>query len=461
MPANPAVPIGYNDGWLGAPRSIGAPVPDWPFQQLGDLDTLTVTETWKAAVGVYRPMAPLTPHPLWSNAYLVEETKRVRNNLGSEKWQRIYATIPSVKVTYDSTVFNRPLLHDIWLPGGTSNVYAASFEPDTSTLFFSRSGVTALAVPATTYLNPFNSQSLIGHQQVTVTLNTGTVSFYLDDAASTIADAMSTAFSGSTANSANFHISKWTYGVYISWAGVSVQILSLVNTDPTIVTSSRTAQLGAATSTGPLEFVAAQTVAISTRAITTAAAHGAAVGDHVALYNGDRIVAMTKVVSVPSGTAFTIPTDALPGASDVLTHIALQKLGLRLANGSKDCTIRVTAKFYAQTVTTGITTGADIPPVLLYNDPIAWLGRIIARTLFGATGTASNNRLSYAAHGISTGDTFFILGLSGGSGLVALRQYWAYRIDANNWYPCASPDEALVGTSIDITSDAPSVTILL
>lgn len=288
------------------------------------------------------------------------------------RFSRTFASVPETHYDPASRLFERPVMHDI--KSGTN--YAVSFSPDGSWVFASRKPVTNFSLPAVSYTNPDNEQGLIGHQQVTVEMDNSAQSFYLDDSDSTIKNALSTAMVGGTGSAANFYITRWPYGVLFSWAGVNPTVKALTVTDTEITIGERTVDVGTASSTGPIEFLSGGTVKTSVRTVSSAG-HGYSAGNRVALYNGDKIVAVSKVVSAATDT-FTISTADLPDADAVVTHCVADKDGTRYVNGAIDCSARIATRFYLPGVTSGITTMADIPNFTPTIDPVNWLAQVVA-----------------------------------------------------------------------------------
>ena len=297
------------------------------------------------------------------------------------RFTRTFASTPATHYDPASRLFERPVMHDI-LSGSN---YAVSFSPDGSWVFASRKPVTNFSLPAVSYTNPDNEQGLIGHQQVTVEMDNSAQSFYLDDSDSTIKNALSTAMVGGTGSAANFYITRWPYGVLFSWAGVNPTVKALTVTDTEITIGERTVDVGTASSTGPIEFLSGGTVKTSVRTVSSAG-HGYSAGNRVALYNGDKIVAVSKVVSATTDT-FTISTADLPDADAVVTHCVADKDGTRYVNGAIDCSARIATRFYLPGVTSGITTMADIPNFTPTIDPVNWLAQIVAYSALPSVNT--------------------------------------------------------------------------
>lgn len=379
------------------PVEIDHTVPNYPFTVQGDFTTLIITRTYRQLAAAYTPAQPgITRDSRPSNAdddtvyypdaVLIspENVRPIGLGLVVE-FSRTFARIPPTHYEPASRLFDRPVMHDI--KSGSS--YAVSFDGGvTSHVFNSRVTVSSVADPAITFTNPDNEQVQIGAQSVTVELNTGAVTFNLNDSDADIKDDMSTACTGGTGNAANFYVSRWKFGVYISWAGISVTIKALTISTTDITIGTRTVAVGTASSTGPIEFLAAATVLTSTRTVN-ATGHGGLAGNRVALYNGDRIVALSKVVSKTTD-AFNIPTADLPGADSVVTHCVFDEdAAARYENGAIDCTARVVVRFYLPGVTSGVATMADIPNFTPKTSPIAWLGEVVAYAASPSTATYS------------------------------------------------------------------------
>src|SRR5690606_13897984 len=77
---------------------------------------------------------------------------------------------------------------------------------------------------------------------------------------------------------------------------------------------------------------------ISTRVFGTSAAHGTAVGEWVAFYVGDRIIALSRVLAVPTSSTFTVPLADVAGDGFYASHVVFSGgAALRYVNGPKAC----------------------------------------------------------------------------------------------------------------------------
>lgn len=311
-------------------------------------------------------------------AYLTAESEP-QDGGGYYVVERSYTNIPNAQTRWGSRLLVVPVLHDIT----SSNYYAVSFDDgNTSSIYAARKAVTSVAAAEATYLNPTNTRAAAqGHYAANVEMNNSAQSFYLDDSDATIKTALSTAFNGDNTYYANFYVSRWNYGVYLSWAGISVTTKKITITDEEIEISDRTVALGAADSNGPIEFISAQTFAASVRALTSTA-HGGAVGNRVALYSGARIVAMSTVQAVTANT-FSVFTKDIPESAIVIDSAVFDKdAALRYVAGPVPVSTKITETFYLPGVSGGITTPADITLAAPQTDPVSWFGLLTSSATY-------------------------------------------------------------------------------
>jgi hypothetical protein len=418
-----------------------------------DNRTGTTPDTFTGAYLGPLDVAVATAYLVWES----EEPERVPGDLW--KVRRIFAVIPADQLDYTSDAFARPRLHDLAVAGGLGTVWAVSFDDESSHLFFSRSGSASLGAVSggTSVAVAAEAFGTLPASTFTISDGTNSVSPTLNNGASSIQFSIEAALSLLT----SVEVSSTPDAVTITWTGR----VEYVSTSATGVTME-----GGAGTDGSVTFRANKPSVTDTQSAAgpkrtvTVASHGGNAGDLVALFNGNRLVATAKVISAAGGS-FVVAADSGPlaVADTVVDYVAFAKNGLRIIHGTKeDCDLKRTTRFYLPGVTSGISSGASLPPVQLYRDPIAWLGRIVATTHTGVTATASNDRLTKTAHGLSTGDTCFLLDLgTGGAGLATLTQYWAIRVDADNFKVATSPDNALAGTAVDITSDSTGAKVLV
>lgn len=105
----------------------------------------------------------------------------------------------------------------------------------------------------------------------------------------------------------------------------------------------------------------------------------------------------------------------------------------------------------------------EISRTIFTEDPDAaqWLkgARIVETAITGVTGEADDDKLTKAAHGLTTGQLFTITFASGFTGLTSGGEYWAIVIDEDNIKAATSNANAIAGTAIDITGDGTDATI--
>lgn len=384
----------------------------YPFKYASPADfTATVHERdYLIDPGNYTPRLSVTgprdTDPDDGTAYLVEESDPpARTSSRRAVITRTFARIPGTQYEPASLLFDRPSLHDVV----SGSVYAVSFDGGrTSHLFNSRKAINviaSLAAPTKTVTGDVDGTGSIAGEYsglptvvITITGNNSTRTFNADASDSTIQDALSNAVTGSTASAANFKILR-------NFGALSVTVITTNTTISALSSPSAEVEvdcpvgIGVATGSGPSEILrlTAQpldtratvdthdltetySVSASVRTFTTSAAHGAAVGDRVAFWNGPRVVATSIVTAVPTSTTFKVPLEDVPGADFAASTCAFDSAAwYRVANGAVDCSARRVRRFYLPGVTGGISSMADIPaqtPVT--RDPVSWLGAVVS-----------------------------------------------------------------------------------
>ena len=313
-------------------------------------------------------------------ALMVGETDVDSPATAAEPLVRNYARLPKQQISPNSGFIDRPILHDIV----SGAYYGVSFDirQKYSWIFSSRVAVSSLNTPDTPSLSNFAKRAALGHVQISITLNTGTTTFYADDADSTIKDALSTAWNGTTSASANFYLGRDTNNLQIKWAGVNVTIHAILITDSTVSTDLvNIPPLGVSSTTGPLNFISNQTNRPSIRTIN-ATAHGGINGDRCVLWNGARIIG-TGVVIDYSTDAFDVSIDILTGVNDVVTHCGFARnAAYCVTNGPVEADIDQVTDFYlvGWSILGAATLSAtsDIPNSTVQMDPVSWLTAVAA-----------------------------------------------------------------------------------
>ena len=107
-------------------------------------------------------------------------------------------------------------------------------------------------------------------------------------------------------------------------------------------------------------------------------------GDLVVFWTGDRVAAKSIVMTAATDS-FTVKASDVDGKDLVLNYCGFAPdAAACYVSGYLNCTTRRTQNFYLPGVSGGITTYADLPIVVVYTDPLAWLGRIVAASTWVA-----------------------------------------------------------------------------
>lgn len=447
----------------------GSGVLEYPFanRQVKDVVTYLVRRIYEGERAAYTPLAAGTADPIIGGAALLLEEGKPQS-LGGDmiRVERAFGPVPTAQISYDQRKFARPALDDLFLAGGLGTVWAVSLDDkDTSHLFFTRKAASAGAITlgnenATRSLTTSQTEAL---PAVTVTIGKnsgGTFTFSTSDTAATIQAAFASAFgSSSYASKGDGGISVNGPSLAIKYAdagaGCHCELSGSISSDQSLRISATNN-----TGTDAGTIVNVPDPDPSKRTINCTG-HGVVAGERLAAWLNNKVVARTHCLAVTDVDHITVPLADVAGKDFVCDYITAAGTGLRLVNGTKDCSIRSTENYYRAGTTTGITTLADVPPVPTYEDAIGWLGQILATTLTSVTANAGTDRFNKTAHGLSTGDTFFVLVLGGATNIAILTQYWAIRVDADFWKAAASPALALAGTAIDITANGTAMSILV
>lgn len=437
----------------------GSGVPEYPFanRQVKDVVTYLVRRIYEGERAAYTPIAAGTADPIIGGAALLLEEGKPQS-LGGDmiRVERAFGPVPLAQVSMDQRKFARPPIDNLYLAGGLGTVWAASLdEKDTSHLFFDRKAATAAAITlgnenATRSLTTGQTQALPS-ATITVVTSVGTITFATTDSTATIY----AAFGGTRS------VFKGGNGIDIT---STYNILHIDAPGCNVARGSGTGDFSlsgaSASGTDAGTIVNVPDPDPSKRAINCVS-HNIALGEKVVAWLNNRVVARTHCLAVSTANQIQVPLADVEGKDFACDYIAGASTGLRLVNGTKDCSVRRTENYFRAGVTAGIATLADVPAVPTYEDAIAWFGRILATTLTSATATAATDRLTKTAHGMATGDTFFLLAKTNGAGLSTLTQYWAIKVDNDNWKAATSPANALAGTAVDITSDGTAITVLV
>lgn len=350
------------------------------FPVAGDLTALEVEFTYEGPRANYIPAALGSVEPEYAEAgqqlYLSRQGDLTPIGGGAVRYTRAWASIPATQYEPDGVLLARPSLHDVKINSAGTDYYAVSFDEGRRTWAFTtgRKAVSSLGAISTRAPADFTGGT------ITLTWNilgtTGTETASLTASAATISSDLSYSSGGTSVTPAvtkspgiiALDVSAWS--VTITTDQSNVQIDGAIPT-PTIrlVSAAQSASADAA-------------VQRATRVITTSASHGGATGDHVACWNGDKLVAVTKAIAA-SGSSITVPADegALAADDVAITHVGFAAGALFcVANGPADCSARLVRRFYLPGVTTGISNQADIPGfVSVTQDPVSWFTALVAR----------------------------------------------------------------------------------
>lgn len=411
------IPV-YNDLYVPPPgmETTVVPVIGFPFAmgQIPDTTTKEYRRDFIVNPATYTPRIAVRTagvpdsDPSNASAYLCEETLPEYLNERFATVKRTFCMIPGDQVSYTSRSFSRPNLHGIKV----GSYYGVSFDDGkTSWLFAARKAIAPGGIASITASSATRSGTI-----TRTGTNPSNKEARTPDAlpSSVITFSVSTGSTGNTI-SANASAATWLSvmsihgisGTASSTPGQTVlrrtsgnSITSIECSDPSVVISgsplgdlviSRIQTSAYSDTTETVSESESQNITEtysvdgSVRRFTTSASHGGNAGDYVVFWKGDKIVAMSNVVAVPTSTTFDVPLSAVAGKDFSADYVGFSSAAaVRYVNGQKDCTIKVIQKFYLPGVTPGIATGADIPTTPLFADAIGWL-------------TAISSGMSYAA----------------------------------------------------------------
>lgn len=299
---------------------------------------------------------------------------------------KTFATVPADQLSYGKRSFNRPNLHGLKV----GSYYGVSFDDGaTSWLFSTRKTISSIQALSdeVTAVTGSSSTTTSGYTFPSDVVNFtiaggGSGTFLLTDSVVTIQAALSGA--GGNAYSIAAGSRTMYFNPTILSSTGNIQSLSTTSAGVSISPTGTAAwQIIGPTSGGSTVSTVNNTETTanlpSLRRILTSAAHSGAVGDHVVFWKSGKIVAMSKAYAVPSSAAVDVLLDDVPGKDFTADYCAFSSgAAVRYVNGERDCTVRITEKFYLPGYTAGIATGADVPQVTVYADPIGWLTAIDA-----------------------------------------------------------------------------------
>lgn len=287
-------------------------------------------------------------------AFLCEETPPADGSLelGVVEFTRTYCRIPATQTEYTNKFFQRPIMDDVF----SATAYAVSFDDGVSShVFHARKTVSSISA----VIEAVGTLPAENFDVVDSNGNTSTQSF------NTYPTTLRSNIIATCTTITGLVVTGDEQAITISWTAN----VRAVGTNSVNVRSSGGA--------GSVTFTAIPPAGSDVRTVY-ATGHGGVAGDFVVLWNGDRIVAKSKVITA-AADSFTIPLSDLPENSAVVTACGFSSDAYaRYVNGLKMCSIKRDQYFYLPGYHVGISTGADIPNFQTYTDPTSWLGRIIA-----------------------------------------------------------------------------------
>lgn len=292
---------------------------------------------------------------------------------------KLYARIPATQYLPGSLTFARPDFHGY----KSGSYYAVSFDDGRSAhLFSSRktiSNVAPLVASTVTKSESTVRDPLPTSGTVNFTLSNGNSgTFDFSDSSTTILNALI----AQGASSGNTIVSKSPYTIDLITA--VVPLLVAVGTSVSGADTTRVASGSWRISApGDTTTSATDTASIdaSIRRFTTSAAHSAQVGDYVAMFKGDKIVALTKCLATPTTTTFDVPLDDVAGKDFTADTVVFSSGALwRIAIDPPvtGASARRVQRFYLPGFTAGITNTADVPKFEVQIDPVSWLAAVVA-----------------------------------------------------------------------------------
>lgn len=312
-------------------------------------------------------------------AFLVKETPLKNITNATAQLERTYARIPAPQVYPDSKPITRPVMDNIF----SGSTYAVSFnEGRTSHLFNVRKAITSIGgLTLGTIAVPQTFGGLPG-DTITFTDNAGLgVGFAMNAAASSVATTLNgvygtTVLKFTAASIGGALVISWTNGTgYIKTIETAATLATMSGGPPgTSVTFTATQANNMAPNQNP-----------SIRLINCTGHGASATGTRVAFWNGNVLVARSKVMTIPTADSFTVLSADVDGKDLVLTHCAFTEDALVCYANSPivTCTVRRTQSFYLpgySLLASGATmaTFADIPLQAPKMDAQSWLDAIVA-----------------------------------------------------------------------------------
>lgn len=300
-------------------------------------------------------------------AFLLEESPKpeMLSSLAA-RYARTYGRLPTDQVVEDSKFFQRPNLDGVSI----ATHWGVSFdEGESSWVFSARKAIASIALPVRPVAT--TSRPLLW-PGVTITINgPGSTGFFsTSDGVPAIRAAYAAAIGGAGSNAALILVSPT--GIYLSnLITANPYAFSCTNANITITGGPGNVSIL------PREPETQSSTAPSSRGLVITG-HGYSAGANIALWQGAKLVARTRVLTVADANTITVPLEDVPGDDFKATHAACAGVDacVRYKNGIKPVSTLKTARFYLPGYSDGIASGEDIPLRATQVDPVSWLQAI-------------------------------------------------------------------------------------
>ena len=376
--------MSYFDGTFTTPLGDGPARIRFPFinAQTRDRTSKVFERDYVVLPGSYSPTAAGDTFPgdgniaASSTAYVVGESDPNPSG-GSYRFTRTWAQVPTVQVAYGSRMFDRPVMHDIYTT--SASYWAVSYDDGaTSTLHSARKAVSSLS-SITQPTTPISvtaqlADPLVIGDQIDVVGSAlgGTYIFYGSSSASTIESLLRTSAlcSGVVVARDDYNINITVTAGVRSIESASDNILITGGAGSWNITRRQPAS-SAYNTESPTQPEYSRNLAVSS--------HGGVAGQLIACWNGDKLVGITKILSVPDANTIRIRADESPWSIGnlAISHVQLANTSAtRYVNGPIAVSTREVTTFYLPGVT--VTAATDIPLVSPKVSPVEWMGQIVA-----------------------------------------------------------------------------------
>lgn len=335
----------YSDGTFTSPVQDGPKRVFYPFVNNPTKDTTTkgTVRNYVVLPGSFTPAAALSTDPDDSTQYLIEETEPQAEG-GYYRFSRTYCKVPGDQVNYSSLVITKPAF--------PTNDYNGAYVDSTSSSATANVWSTAIAATVSRFVTG-GTFTVTYKTSTTAALNYNDSDATIKAAVDALADMVSDGFTVTVTNLLSTGSITFLFsGGSTPETNLSIGIGSLT---PSAIQSRE-------------EFVLRTvTFRVARSALNfNKTAHGLSAAQAIRIATGTSGAGtLTSVASVVDANNFTVTNaDTTPEA------FAYYRTLMRTYTPGTDRVLsRMTDKFYLPGVTSGITTGADIPvPDIAIND---------------------------------------------------------------------------------------------